>query len=539
MKSKNIKPLKVLLLLTLFSFDSLSDEFDVNTIENPQFKTIKPLNLDNFKTNRWTVNGIRSIDPTKKQINTNSIGITINEARKIALKHQLEIEAELIKPEISKETLNEAKSKFDAIIHGSLQRDELNYDYIPPQTNEANDKASVGITLPLITGGAVTISLPFQTQFFNNDNIPGFPDKIWGTSPKFNLKQPLLKGGWLKVNKASIEKSRLSYEQSKARSKLYIINLLANVDRIYWNLWAVNQEVIARYEQYEFAVKQLEQAQQLVGAGILPQIEILRAEVGVSQRINGIISAETNRKIIERQFKWSVNDPSMKLDSKLTILPNTKAAIFQLTLNTDMLVSNALSKRMDLLNEQLQVSQGIIDEKLNKNQLLPELALIFEYGNISSGSSFNDVFGAIGDNDRASWVTGLQLSYPLGNRAAKSRLKQSALRNKIYFNNIKQKQYRIIQEVYNAVDRLTQNWQLINASRQEIKLSQNIYQGELEQFKINLRTSTEVLNAAQYLTDAKIRNIRAISNFEIAKVELAYATGTQLGYSDLRIPTLE
>ena len=106
-------------------------------------------------------------------------------------------------------------------------------------------------------------------------------------------------------------------------------------------------------------------------------------------------------------------------------------------------------------------------------------------------------------------------------------------------DNIKQKQYRIIQEVYNAVDRLTQNWQLINASRQEIKLSQNIYQGELKQFKINLRTSTEVLNAAQYLTDAKIRNIRAISNFEIAKVELAYATGTQLGYSDLKIPTLE
>ena len=205
------------------------------------------------------------------------------------------------------------------------------------------------------------------------------------------------------------------------------------------------------------------------------------------------------------------------------------------SLNTDLLIKNALSKRMDLIEAQLQISIGIIEEKVSKNNLLPDLSLIYEYGNATSGYSFNDTFKSIGDNERPSRKAGFQFSYALGNRGAKARREKAALNNKIYLNCLKQKELRIKQEVLDAVDNLTKNWQLINAADQEMGLSKKIYEGEIEQFKLNLRTSTEVLYAAQFYTDAKVRKIQAISSFEISKVELAYVTGTQLGLSLIHI----
>ena len=84
-------------------------------------------------------------------------------------------------------------------------------------------------------------------------------------------------------------------------------------------------------------------------------------------------------------------------------------------------------------------------------------------------------------------------------------------------------------EVLNAVDKLEANWQRILASRQNAILAGRLFEAEKRQFELDLRTSTDVLDAQTKFADAQSSEILALAEYQIAVVDLGYATGTLLG----------
>jgi outer membrane protein TolC len=59
------------------------------------------------------------------------------------------------------------------------------------------------------------------------------------------------------------------------------------------------------------------------------------------------------------------------------------------------------------------------------------------------------------------------------------------------------------------------------------------YEAELKQFNEGLRTMTEVLETLTRLGEAQIKEVRAVSDYQVSMIDTAYATGTVLGYSNL------
>jgi outer membrane protein TolC len=86
-------------------------------------------------------------------------------------------------------------------------------------------------------------------------------------------------------------------------------------------------------------------------------------------------------------------------------------------------------------------------------------------------------------------------------------------------------------EIFDALDTTEQNWQRILAARQNVILAGVNYDAELKQFNEGLRTMTEVLNALSRLGDTQMREIKAIGEYQVALIDLAFATGTLLGYN--------
>ena len=62
-------------------------------------------------------------------------------------------------------------------------------------------------------------------------------------------------------------------------------------------------------------------------------------------------------------------------------------------------------------------------------------------------------------------------------------------------------------------------------------LAARTLQGEERQFDVGLRTSTDVLDAQSRLADAQSREVQALSAYQIALIDIAFATGTLLGQS--------
>ncbi|MBU3728008.1 MAG: TolC family protein, partial [Phycisphaerales bacterium] len=79
-------------------------------------------------------------------------------------------------------------------------------------------------------------------------------------------------------------------------------------------------------------------------------------------------------------------------------------------------------------------------------------------------------------------------------------------------------------------------WRRIIAARLETVFAGRTLQAEQRQFDIGLRTITEVLEAQFSLANAQSREIDALAAYQIALVDLAFATGTTLGAAGVAMP---
>jgi len=120
---------------------------------------------------------------------------------------------------------------------------------------------------------------------------------------------------------------------------------------------------------------------------------------------------------------------------------------------------------------------------------------------------------------------------PIGNQAAESRLRRALLSRTQRLASRDQEAAQVRQEVLVAVDQLETNWQRILAARERVISAARVVDAEIRQFNQGLRTSTDVLDAQTRLADARLSEITAITEYQIAQVDIAFATGTVLGAS--------
>ena len=73
----------------------------------------------------------------------------------------------------------------------------------------------------------------------------------------------------------------------------------------------------------------------------------------------------------------------------------------------------------------------------------------------------------------------------------------------------------------------------IIASQENAELQGRLYEAEKRQFELGARTATDVLDAQSKLADAQSSEIRALADYQIALIDIAYYTGTLLGAANV------
>lgn len=454
-----------------------------------------------------------------------TVELTLEEVRAAALANNLDLKVELVDPAIAQQTVDIERAKFEAVFTGSAS-------YSRAEPSGGGDPFSTrayeaAIEKPLPTGTSITAGVPFQ----KDDS--GVADAAVSVS----VVQSLLRGAGTRVNTQSIRIATYEKGIVDAGTKLSAISILANVDVNYWYLYAARKELEVRREQYKLAQDQLRHARNKVGAGSAPKFEIVRAEAGLSGRLEDMISAETTVRDRERDLKRIMNRKDMPLDSQVAIIPTTDPDPKGLDLNAEALTAAALDNRMEMVQLELRLATNDLDVELAKNNTLPQVNLGYTYSAAGQAGTTGRAFDNVFDRPADDHTVGVSAVIPLGNRAAQARLRQARLqriRNQADKERIAQ---YVRQEVLEAVDGLQQNWRRILAAEQGAVTALRDYQVEQQEFQLGFRTSTEVLYAASRLADAQSRRIRAFVEYEIAQVDVARATGTLLGRGGIQLQT--
>ena len=157
--------------------------------------------------------------------------------------------------------------------------------------------------------------------------------------------------------------------------------------------------------------------------------------------------------------------------------------------------------------------------------------LDYSYGTIGrSGDNLGDAYANSFNGQYDNWSVGLKMEIPLTNELRRSRLSRAVQQRLQRLTTRELKTLTVRREIYDALDQVAQNWQLIIANRQSVVLAGANYTAELKQFNEGLRTMTEVLMTLTKLGNTQIKEVKAIANYQVALIDLAYATGTLLGY---------
>ncbi|MCC7407050.1 MAG: TolC family protein [Phycisphaeraceae bacterium] len=459
------------------------------------------------------------------------LDLTIEQCRQAALAHNLDLRVDLINPAIAREGINEEEARFEALFRTDVGYSNRRSDQQSLTGGSETDVVSVtpGLELPLRTGGSVSLDVPMSRGELFGPAAPGAVDPYYSAGTAITLSQPLLRGAGFRANTHGLRLARYQSQIAQAETKLQVISVLAAVDRVYWRLYAARRELEVRRQQHDLAVRLLEKSQRLVAAGVSSDVEVIRSRTGVAESLEAIITSDNAVRDRQRELKRVLNRPDLPMPSTTTLVPASEPAALWYDLDESRLMDVALRSRMEMLRIELQLAQDASTQSYLRNAALPLVTVGYTYGLRGLGATPSDAWDLYFNKDYREHRVTLSVEVPLGNEAAQSRLRAATLTRLQRMLSKQQQELQVRQEVLSAVDQLHANWQRILVNRQRVVLAARSLDAEQRQFEQGLRTATDVLDAQTSLADAESSLNAALTEYEIAKVDLAFATGTVLG----------
>jgi outer membrane protein len=519
----------IFILTGCVHFNSNEKDYNIFDADIGSVRQIEPIVLEEAREETAEYNPVEPELP--------EIEVSLEQCRALTLENNLDLTVQLIEPTIAAELVSQEEARFEATFSGLAIYSKIDspVSSILDITGNKMDNfyTDLGVNFPLRTGGEIKVDLVdsrVKTNSFYSTFNPSYETDITAS-----ISQPLLRNAGNRVNTYAIRVMEYNRQITDTRTKMAAIRIIADVDRAYWRLYAARRLLDVRRGQYELSHALFEQTERLVDIGMKSMIELIRTKAGMADKLESIIRAENDVRDVERDLKRMLNKPGLGTETKTVLIPTTKPDPVRYKLDGERMVANALENRMEMLEIEIQLASDADRIEYQKNQVLPLVSMEYRYNINGLGTARSDSYDLLFDHDFNDQRFSLQLSVPLGNKSAKSKLRQAIYEKAKRLATRDSKREQIKYEVLNQIDKLEANWQRILASRQTTILYDEQYKAEKRRYELGLATSTDVLETQTYLADAQRTEILALAEYQIAIVDLAYATGTLLGAAKVQL----
>ena len=411
---------------------------------------------------------------------------------------------------------------------------------------------NVGYTQGFSPG--TTVSGNFNTSRLNSNNARTDYNPYTSGSLGLTVTQPLLQGFGISTNRRyiSIAKNNLKISDEAFRQQL--IDTLASVVRLYWDLVSLNEDVRVKREALALSEKLYEDNQAQVEVGTLAPIEVKRAQAELARSRQDL--ANSTGLVLQQELvlktiltRRGTADP---LVSSLRVVPSDRIQVpaQEPAREADNLVRQAIANRPDLAQAMLQITNSEIGLKGSRNALLPELDLIGTVQNNGLVGDVNSVpavgttgprtadptfvggsgtfLGQIFAHNYPSYFVGVQLNIPLRNRIAQSDLIRDEIQLRQAQVRRQQLENQIRLEVENALLNLQRARASYDASVETRQLQEEALDSEQQRYQVGASTTYLVIQYQRDLAQARTTEVVAQGNYAKAIAALERSTGQTL-----------
>ncbi|OUU23964.1 MAG: hypothetical protein CBC13_04260 [Planctomycetia bacterium TMED53] len=466
--------------------------------------------------------------------------LSLSEAIQLALEHNLGLQVQRVSQGRAYLDPLIAEAAFDPLFSTGFSLSEsettstsiIDGAEVGETSNRSNDSYFMGLS------GLMRYGTSWQFRLNGNrsettSSSPFFLPLNYRSGVELSLTQPLLRGRGKEITETNLRVALRNAESSKLATVRSMETTVASVESSYWDLVYARRNVEVQRSALQEAQELLDLNRRRLEVQLGTRLDVISAEANVATQQSSIIAALNILRDLQDilldsinapEFRRSVGAPSLLKD--VEIIPTSALNPTQFTPEMEAVVEEALVRRLELAQSDLQIASSKDLLRVRENDLLPTLDLTGSFSQPGNGLSFSESWSNVGDD--YSWSAGLNLQIPLGQRAAKNRQMQAREDLRLAQLNKDQLSNGIILEVTRAVRELESARQAVETTQAATRLRREELDGETRRLEAGVSTAYQVLQVQNSLLSAQVQELQAQIRVRKAITGYRNATGTIL-----------
>jgi outer membrane protein TolC len=497
--------------------------------------------------------------PATAQDERQAMQLSLDDAVQRAIERNPDLAIVRLDTEVEAARVGETRGAYAPVFSSTLGRSRN----VTPPTNYLLGDAGVDVkdwfsttgVRQRLPWGAGTWSISWDAARTTTNSLLTSVDPTLQSGVELAFSQPLLKDRKIDASRQQHIITKRNQQNAELRVRESAVQTVASVKRAYWALKASLANIGVQQRSLELAQELARQNKIRVGAGQIPPLDLVQAEVEVAQRRENLIQARTQAEDAEDHLRRLIMDPAdasfwaLRLDPvdappDPTAFPDTNAA-----------VAKALDGRFDLARASHDLENAKTNVDYLGNQRLPDVRLEASYRGSGLGGTeflrtgvfpgivtgtrdrgFGDALGQAFTPDYPTWSVGVTVSYALGHSYEEASHARAQVERQQAAQRIASLRLDAAESVRQAARQVRSTAERVEAARAGASLAEQRQADEQRRYEVGLSTTFLVTQAQRDLLQAQVNLLQttldhqsAVVNFEA--VQQAPPAGTANGMS--------
>src|SRR5262245_40025532 len=383
------------------------------------------------------------------------------------------------------------------------------------QTNVSDQSYRLDLSQRFVNGTEVRFGSGTSTA--QVPSIAGGEDvRFYNTDTTLLVSQPLLKGFGVGVTRRSLSVAELRQADAARQQRMLEQQLAVEVATSYCRVVAQGTMITVARRGFDRARQLRDASEAKLGAGLVSQLDVLRAQQLVSQAEMQLFDAEAAAEDARDQLRFLIGADS---DAQFEVVPDIPKTIEDVSV--EQAVSQALANRLDLQGAVAESADADRAIAFARNQLKPQLDLNLALTRRETADSLPRSFGL----DKFQFATFFNISMPVDRTPQTIEFQNAVIDRDRRHRDIETLRRRIADDVRRQLRQRERVIRSLAAAENNVKLAQQEVEVARLRYERGLSNNLDVVTAETNLLNVESLRILALADLATSRLSLRATLG--------------
>lgn len=435
----------------------------------------------------------------------------------LALENNRTIKNQYLERIVQQQDLAVAEDKFRPDFTPRIALDWQNLEQGGTTNTTSGLVLSAQLEMTIPTGGELNLGWEGQRENRSGDGLSDQNNNIFRQNLELSFRQPLLRGGGIDLNQASIKIARIDETIHLLDLKSTLITQITEAILAYRRLIQAQEQLKIEQNSLEIAQQQVENTQILIDAGRQARVDLVPVQTRVANQEISVLDAENNLQQ-QRLALLEVID----VDQNLNIVAVEEVtSIESQFLDFDVIQQLALENRPDYLKSKLDLERSNFELQIAENNRRWNI----DFSTDISRNLAPDIL-----EDRTEARAGIELRKTLGDRNIERDFQRSRVNVLQAENNLNEEFQQIEIEVQNKIRDVNDNLRKVQLAQRAAQLAEEQFRNEEEKVRLGVGNNSivDLVRFQEDLGRARNNELNAKIDYLNSITELNQVVGTTL-----------